>query len=328
MKSTDSVTNRLALDPAAGADLRTRLREDPQAGLKQTAQQFEGMLLHLMLKSMRDATPTDGLLGNEQSRFFTTLGDQQLAQNLATQAPLGFAGMIEKQLASQMTAQSGAAASSPLDALQQSLLAQHAASVAVRAAGSAQRTPVTPAVTPAGTTAEAGTGSGSSSSGARAYVDRVWPHAVEAAALTGVPAHFLVAHSALESGWGKHEIRTANGSPSFNIFGIKAGRNWSGPTAEVHTTEFVNGVAQSTRATFRAYGSYGEAFRDYAKLLQSKPRFSEVLGQQDGTQFARSLQQAGYATDPMYADKLARIISGSTLRQAMAAAGSNQRAAT
>jgi peptidoglycan hydrolase FlgJ len=329
MKSTDSVTNRLALDPAAGADLRTRLREDPQAGLKQAAQQFEGMLLHLMLKSMRDATPTDGLLGNEQSRFFTTLGDQQLAQNLAAQAPLGFAGMIEKQLASQMTAQTGVAASSPLDALQQSLLAQHAASAAGRATGAVLRMPVTPAVTkPGTTTAEAGTSAGSSSPGARAFVDRVWPHAVEAAALTGVPAHFLVAHSALESGWGKHEIRTANGSPSFNIFGIKAGRNWSGPTAEVQTTEFVNGVAQSTRATFRAYGSYGEAFRDYAKLLQSKPRFSEVLGQQDGMQFARSLQQAGYATDPMYADKLARIISGSTLRQAMAAAGSNQRAAT
>ncbi|SBT05045.1 Flagellar rod assembly protein/muramidase FlgJ [Candidatus Accumulibacter aalborgensis] len=328
MKPTDAVTNRLAIDPAAGADLRARLRDDPQAGLKQTAQQFEGLLLHLMLKSMRDATPTDGLLGSEQSRFFTTLGDQQLAQNLAAQAPLGFAGMIEKQLASQMTTHTGAAVSSPLDALQQSLLAQQAASAAARAAGPARRTPVTPAVTQAGTTAEVGTSAASSPPGARAFVDRVWPHAVEAAALTGVPAHFLVAHSALESGWGKHEITMANGSPSFNIFGIKAGRNWSGPTAEVQTTEFVNGVAQSTRATFRAYGSYGEAFRDYAMLLQSKPRFSEVLGQQDGTQFARSLQQAGYATDPMYADKLARIISSSTLRQAIAAAGPNQRTAT
>jgi flagellar protein FlgJ len=86
----------------------------------------------------------------------------------------------------------------------------------------------------------------------------------------------------------------------------------------VQTTEFVNGVAQSVRAKFRAYGSYAEAFRDYAGILASKPRFAAVIGEQDGTKFARSLQQAGYATDPMYANKLARIINGPTLRQALA----------
>jgi len=134
-----------------------------------------------------------------------------------------------------------------------------------------------------------------------------------------VPAHFLVAQSALESGWGKREIKAADGSPSFNLFGIKAGRSWSGPTAEVQTTEFVKGEAQSVRARFRVYGSYAEAFRDYAKVLSSNPRFAGVIGQQDGAQFARSLQQAGYATDPMYADKLARIISGPMLRQALSA---------
>jgi flagellar protein FlgJ len=81
----------------------------------------------------------------------------------------------------------------------------------------------------------------------------------------------------------------------------------------------VNGVAQSSREKFRVYSSYAESFRDYANLLKSNARFSGVLGQQDGTQFARSLQQSGYATDPMYADKLSRIITGSTLRQALVA---------
>jgi flagellar protein FlgJ len=102
------------------------------------------------------------------------------------------------------------------------------------------------------------------------------------------------------------------------VFGVKAGRNWSGPTVDVPTTEFVNGEAQSSRAKFRVYGSYAEAFRDYARLLTGNPRYSGVIGQQDGAQFARSLQQAGYATDPMYAQKLARIISGTALRQALA----------
>ncbi|HCN68636.1 MAG TPA: flagellar assembly peptidoglycan hydrolase FlgJ, partial [Candidatus Accumulibacter sp.] len=163
-------------------------------------------------------------------------------------------------------------------------------------------------------------GSADSSQRRRDFVERVWPHALDAAARTAVPAHFLVAQSALESGWGKRELRTADGSPSFNVFGIKAGRGWSGATVEVPTTEFVDGVAQTVRAKFRAYGSYAEAFRDYAQLLSNHPRYSSVIGQQDGVQFARSLQRAGYATDPMYADKLARIIGGNTLRQALSAA--------
>ncbi|MBK7673912.1 flagellar assembly peptidoglycan hydrolase FlgJ [Accumulibacter sp.] len=310
MKASDLGTSRLVLDPAVAGDLRTRLRQDPQAGVKQAAQQFEGMLLHLMLKSMRDATAAGGLLDSEQSRFFTAIGDQQMAQDLASQAPMGFAAMIEKQLARQATGASAAAAPSPFDVAQQSLLSRYARLPSSGAAAGAQRT--------IGVTAAPEVTSGASSR-PREFVDRVWPHAVEAASTTGIPAHFLVAQSALESGWGKREIRTADGSPSFNLFGIKAGRRWAGPTVEVPTTEFVNGVAQTTRAKFRAYGSYAEAFRDYARLLSSHSRYAEVIGQQDGVKFARSLQQAGYATDPMYADKLARIIGGTTLRQALSA---------
>jgi flagellar protein FlgJ len=149
------------------------------------------------------------------------------------------------------------------------------------------------------------------------FVNRIWPHAVEAGSSLGVPPQFLVAHSALESAWGKSEIRAADGAPTYNLFGVKAGRSWQGPSVEVQTTEYVNGVAQTSSEKFRVYGSYAESFRDYANLLRNNSRFSGVLGQQDGTQFARSLQQSGYATDPLYADKLSRIIKGSTLHQAL-----------
>lgn len=318
MKATDLAAQRLILDPAVGADLRVRLRQDPQAGAKQAAQQFEGMLLHLMLKSMRDATSAGGLLDSEQSRFFTAIGDQQMAQDLAAKLPLGFAGLVEKQLARQMPAAAATTTAitsdAPLDTLQQSLLAQYANRFPVvdrRLPGVQRPTSLS--------TVEGGKDSAGVPRG-REFIDRVWPHAVEASARTGIPAHFLIAQSALESGWGRRELRTAEGSPSHNVFGIKAGRNWSGPTVEVQTTEFVNGVAQAVRAKFRVYGSYAEAFHDYAQLLTSNPRFSGAIGQQDGVQFARSLQQAGYATDPMYADKLARIIGGTTLRQALSAA--------
>jgi flagellar protein FlgJ len=299
--------NHFVLDPKTTSGLRQKLREDPQAGLREAARQFEGMLLQMMLKSMRDATPQDGLFDSEQTRFFTTILDQQLSQDLSVKGALGFAKQIEKQLGhGSMLLDNGDALNDALGRLQQALFEQRAASSAGQFAGRVERA--------AGRVADSAENTPESG---RDYVDRVWPHAVEAAKTLGVPPHFLVAHSALESGWGKSEIRLADGSSSYNVFGIKAGSSWQGPSVEVPTTEYVNGVARTTREKFRVYGSYGEAFQDYASMLRGNSRFSGVLGQQDGTRFADSLQQSGYATDPNYADKLGRIIGGATLRQAL-----------
>lgn len=311
MKAEDLNANHFVLDLKAGADLRTRIKQDPQAGLKQAAQQFEGMLLQMMLKSMRDATPQDGLLNSDQTRFFTSILDQQLAQNLSTQSGLGFAAQIEQQLG--RATPGGADPALPLEALQQSLLLRQAANSSARfAGGGAERN--YGGVRDA-TAARAGS---AESASPEEYVNRVWPHAVEAANSIGVPPQFLIAQSALETGWGKSEIRRADGSPSYNLFGVKAGRNWQGETVEVTTTEYVNGEPQQMREKFRVYKSYAESFNDYAALIRNNARFSSVLGEQDGMQFARSLQQSGYATDPMYAEKLSRIINGTTLRQALA----------
>lgn len=307
MRSSDPILNRLAIDPAVANDLRTRLRQDPQGGAKATARQFEGMLMHVMLKSMRDASPQGSLLDNEQSRFFTAIGDQQLAQNLAAQAPLGFANSIERQLQRQLAGNAAASAGLPDAAT------PPAARLATTRVGAERPVGRSSAGTPIGATAPA------ASASTRDFADQVRPYAVDAAALTGVPADFLVAHAALESGWGKHEIRNTDGTRTFNLFGIKAGRKWSGPTVEASTTEFVNGQAQTVRAKFRVYASYAEAFEDYGRLLSSNPRFAGVIGQQDGAQFARALQQAGYATDPLYAEKLTRVIGATAPRPTLAA---------
>lgn len=319
MKTDDLSSRGFVLDTKSVADLRTKIRQDPQAGLKQAAQQFEGMLLQLMLKSMRDATPQDGLLDSDQSRFYTSIMDQQLAQNLSSQGKLGFAKLIEQQLGRNMASAAAAPAgetNATLELLQKAVLAKQAANSAALAAGGAERIRSAPVETTPSVPAPSGAAGGGA---AGDFVNRIWTSAVEAASSTGVPAPFLVAHAALESGWGKSEIRSADGTASHNVFGVKAGRSWQGPTVEVQTTEYVNGIAQPAREKFRVYASYTEAFRDYASLLRNNPRFSSVLGQQDGTQFARSLQQSGYATDPMYADKLSRIINGNTLRQALIA---------
>ena len=311
MKAHDLTPPHFVLDLKAGADLRAKLKQDPQGGLKQAAQQFEGMLLQMMLKSMRDATPQDGLMDSDQTRFFTSIMDQQLAQNLSAQGKLGFAKLIEQQLGRTLGTGVPLDTTSPLEALQQSLIAQHAASSAAAPGRGAERVRNAPATRSEPIAPNASSGSASE------FVDRIWPHAIEAAKAIGVPPQFLVAHSALESGWGKSEIRAANNAPSYNLFGVKAGRSWEGASVEVPTTEYVNGSPQTVRERFRVYGSYAESFSDYASLLKNNSRFSQVLGQQDGAQFARSLQQSGYATDPMYADKLSRIINGTVLRRSL-----------
>lgn len=308
--------NRAAFDVQSSHDIRTQFQKNPQAGLQAAAQQFEALFLQMVMKSMRDATPQDGLLNSDQSRFYTSLLDQQLAQQLAGSGKgVGFARLIEQQLGGQFGLDGKGLPEMPAKATGNDLplaatQAQHLQYQAVpsRLPTSADYARMT------GSTAVA---AAEMAGGSREFVNRVWPHAVEASRSTGIPPQFLVAQSALESGWGRGEIRKADGSPSFNLFGIKAGASWRGATVEATTTEYVNGEPQKVVERFRAYDSYEEAFRDYASLLRNNPRYSGVIGSQDGTEFARRLQQAGYATDPMYADKLSRIINGAALRQAL-----------
>lgn len=323
----DSMPQRLASDTAITADLREKFKRDPQAGLKAAAQQFESMFMQMVLKSMRDATPQDGMLDSDQSRFYTTMLDQQLAQNMSTSGQgLGFARLIEQQLGRNLpsafnpedallSANAAVGKSLPLAGMSQSLDGAYSSRPKAGADASVDALSKTLAAMQE-SKGVARTDKNIPSS-AKDFVDRVWPHAVDASRTTGIPPQFLVAHAALESGWGKHEIRRADGGASHNLFGIKAGKRWSGATVETGTTEYVDGKAQSERAKFRSYDSYAEAFRDYGGLLRNNPRYGEVIGLQDGTEFARRLQQAGYATDPRYADKLASIINGPTLRQAL-----------
>ena len=146
----------------------------------------------------------------------------------------------------------------------------------------------------------------------RSFQEKLAAHAEEASRATGIPAKFMLGQAALESGWGKRVIKGSDGSNSHNLFGIKAGADWKGKVAEAVTTEYVNGKAQRKVERFRAYDSYADSFKDYAKLLASNPRYEKVLASGgDASSFAQGLQRAGYATDPHYASKLTRIIKQS-----------------
>ncbi|HUP10467.1 MAG TPA: flagellar assembly peptidoglycan hydrolase FlgJ [Caldimonas sp.] len=266
--------------------LRATAAKDPKAAIREAAKQFEALFMQQLMKSMRDASMSSGMLDNEGTRMGTDMLDTQLATKM-TGLPGGLADLIARQLERQMNGGTDAPAA---------------------AAGTA------PA---AGAPGSGGTGVDRITPAQADFVRRHGDEARAAQAASGIPAAFVLAQAAHESAWGQREIRNADGSSSHNLFGIKAGAGWNGPVAEVTTTEWNQGAAQKVAQKFRAYGSYAEAFQDYARLIAQSPRYAAVMRQvASGSTpqgFAAGLQKAGYATDPAYADKLARVIN-TTLR--------------
>lgn len=332
-------------DVSGLATLKRQAKAGDPASNKAVAKQFEALFLQMVLKSMRDATPHEGLFDSEQTQMYQSLLDQQLGQVLGgSHRGTGLAAMIEAQLARQnqepqpfdIPLPLQPAASKFLLPQQDKALPLPPKAVSAPLPLSALSVPLVPvipiapgyptspfveplsapaAVSPAPTNVRIFAPT-TVSAAQRAFVDRLLPAAAAAEQKTGIPAHFMVAHAALETGWGKSEPRRADGSPSFNLFGIKAGASWRGPSVDAATTEVVAGVAQRRTERFRAYGSYAEAVNDYAQLLTNNPRYAAALGARESARFAQSLQAAGYATDPLYAVKLERIIGG-VLRQAL-----------
>jgi peptidoglycan hydrolase FlgJ len=272
-----SPTSSLSVDTHGIDALRASAAKDPKAAIKEAAKQFEALFMQQLMKSMREATMSSGMLDNEGTKLGTDMLDTQFATKM-TGLPGGLSEVIARQLERQM---SGAQ----------------------------------PAIPAAATGAKAGEASLSSSQAAQADFVRTHTAAARSAeAQTGIPAAFMVAQAAHESGWGKREIRHADGTSANNLFGIKAGASWTGKVAEITTTEYIDGEARKVTAKFRAYNSPAESFADYAQLMKNSPRYTGVLANASSAQgFAQGLQQAGYATDPAYADKLTRVIN-TTLR--------------
>ena len=279
-------SNTLSADVRSLDALRFKAGADPKGAAREAAKAFESLFMQELMKSMRASTMATGMFDNEGSKLGVDMLDSQLATRMAG-LPGGLSDIIAKQLERQMGLTPGpiprAERANPTPAPLQSAT-QPTPEV---------RVPQTAAAT---------------------FVQHHTQAAKVAQQKTGIPAEFMISQAALETGWGRKEIRHADGSPSFNLFGIKAGGNWKGPTAEVWTTEYVNGKPERVKAQFRAYGSYEESFADYARLIKDSPRYAQVVARgQDATAFAQGLQRAGYATDPAYADKLSRVIN-TTLR--------------
>lgn len=314
-------TSKLALDTNSLNGLKNSAKAGTPAAMKEAATQFEAMFINMMMKSMRDATPQEGMLDNQQTKTFTTMLDQQTSQNLAKRG-VGLADVLVRQLSANQMGQQALAigadgmssdAAAGAGRLTPSLSnaaamygngAALGAGAAVNAVSgtAASKAPPLPATTETGRV---------QAPHVRAFQEKLHEHAHAAEQTTGVPAKFMLGQAALETGWGKRMIRNADGSNSNNLFGIKAGAGWKGKVATAVTTEYVNGKPQTKVEKFRAYDSPADSFRDYANMIAKNPRYEKVIGSSDAATFAQGLQRAGYATDPNYAAKLTRLIKNS-----------------
>lgn len=321
--------------------LKHQAKTDTPEALKQVAEQFEQMFLSMLMKSMREANASfsdDNVFSGGDVSFYQGMLDNQLTQEMSQSNGIGLADVLARQLSHQLNVRMdddddkkprpiseserllNRAFDQGASAAVSSLLGQNLANSA--------KTQAPPSITPIRETVERIVEEKAASSritkpaadlpdrfdSPEMFVSSLLPLAEEVAKELGVDPKVLLAQAALETGWGKHIIRDAQGDSSNNLFNIKADKRWDGERAQVNTLEYRDGVAQQEKALFRSYDSYEQSFRDYADFLKSSPRYQQALeSAADPRQYLQQLQAAGYATDPAYADKITTIFENRIL---------------
>lgn len=315
-------------------------RENSAEGLREVAKQFEAMFLNIMLKGMRageEALFADNYLRGNEMSFHRENLDNQLALHMSATGGIGLAETLHRQLMQRyepsraldsenaptltgdlagvrrFTGEPEAVAK--VDSINNAALAAatwRAREITVRPA-----VPVQSDVADVVGTAVVVEEQPDHFETPEAFVEHLRPIAQRYARELGVDPDVLLAQSALETGWGQKMIRGANGEASYNLFGIKANSNWQGARVSVGTLEFRDGAMHRETASFRAYRSYDESFADYVQLMQNQPRYAQALQHAaDPSAYTDKLQQAGYATDPDYAEKIRSVMRSPSLNQA------------
>lgn len=281
------------------AKLKNEARNNSPEAIKEVAKQFESVFMTMVLKSMRQAKLADGIMDSKQSEFFRDMYDQQMALHLSGETGIGLAELIARQLSpkqddvqEKMSAEDYLKRSASLapvvrkptvrvDSEHQAVETRQAAIKKV------EDKPI---------------------NSKEQFIETLRPAAEKAAARLGVDADVLLAQAALETGWGKSVIEYRDGRSSFNLFNIKADKAWQGKQVKKATLEFENGIGRKEMAAFRAYDSYRDSFNDYVRFIKDNPRYHDAIKMAHKPErYMHELQQAGYATDPGYAEKVMRI---------------------
>lgn len=304
-----NVATPLYADFSGLAELKARSVGDQAGTSAEVARQFESLLINQMVKSMRQASLGEGMLDSDQSLFYRDMFDQQLSLHLSENGGIGLAAAIQRQLdGAQAEAKSEG---KDIDAYGREVFTVHPAETTGNFSGTTALVGKTKSIN--------GTASTDSKNWSSAdFVENLWPWALEAANRIGLQPQALLAQAALETGWGRRMISQSDGTPSHNLFGIKADRRWDGGRVGVHTLEYENGSAVKRRDFFRSYDSFKESFNDYVDFLNSNPRYDRALASTSSSRaYFNELQKAGYATDPRYAQKIDSVLRGREMQQAV-----------
>ena len=329
------------------APLKQSASENPDdiETLRNVAEQFESMFMQMVLKSMREASASLGesIFDSDQSLFYRDMFDQQLSVKLSQNGGLGLADVLVEQLSRNSILSrpdpfaagqvNPAYSGLPLNEQAKQIFPVQPTPTTLPINNIQRRAPVALAPTVTQHKSEVaqpdiGTNPAQPQSVAKEkgiwqspaeFVRDIWPHAVDAAKQLGVDPKVLVAQSALETGWGSKLPKHPDGSSSFNLFGIKAGSDWQGDRVRVDTLEFEGDRFVSEKSAFRAYDSVGDALNDYVDFLKGRARYAGALeNAADPEKYSRALQDAGYATDPIYADKILRVMQSAPIADGLA----------
>ncbi|MVW78189.1 flagellar assembly peptidoglycan hydrolase FlgJ [Bordetella sp. 02P26C-1] len=302
--------------------IKKGLSDDPSANSKESelavARQFEALFIQQLLKQARQSSLDSGLWNSDQTKMIQSMGDEQMALELASGQGMGLSAALVELMNVNKPQASGE--SKPVDPVvgKSTRLPQHRSSMPLdgpNVAGSISElldlleNGVQKTVSTAKRIVSRIEPVQDAADKVSAFVRRMGDAAAAVAQKSGIHTELILSQAALESGWGQREIRSENGQPSHNLFGIKATGNWNGKVVHVTTTEFVDGVPRKVVQPFRAYDSYEESLHDYARLLTENPRYEAVKQAPNAQRAAIEVQKAGYATDPQYAEKLIGIMA-------------------
>jgi flagellar protein FlgJ len=325
-------------------------KEEEAKQLEAAATQFEGLFMHMMLKSMRAVNRVfseGNYLSSFETGMYEDMLDEKLSTSMSSTHALGIADMMIRQLGDQPRPSnyslpmgtpvpsslessslepSSLESSSSAPSLTAALSAVPFSTVSFPNAGSST---VPFSIAPADRSLELGVERvvrrlpvtkiepaqrQAVFDSPQAFVEGLKAEAQATAAQLGLTPQGLLAQAALESGWGKYVIHDGAGTNSHNLFGIKAGKDWEGATVAIASVEVSNGVVGRQVSNFKRYDSYSQAFDDYARLLQGNERYQRVLQAGDNTaEFAKRLGESGYATDPEYGKKIDRVMTNPAL---------------
>lgn len=265
--------------------LRAGAEENDPAVLREVAGQFEALFMQTILKNMRAGELADPLFGDsDQHDMYQGMMDQQLAMEMSSGRGIGLADMLVRQLGGE---------SGTVPATRESFSLSAPPPVSENNSAPRWASP-------------------------DAFARDLWPHVERASRELNIAPEALLAQAALETGWGAHVMERSDGASSYNLFGIKAGRNWTGSSVARPTLEYTDGIARQSVERFKAYPDIAATFDDYVELIAANPRYETVRGHgADTSGFAAALQESGYATDPFYARKIDGVVQGKTMQAAL-----------